>query len=77
MSKSKTRKRQQKALQRRLKITRKKHSESKRLITERTKHKVEKGSVPLMTMRSVRFEVADRLKAQIVVAREYDNIKLR
>ena len=63
MSKSKTRTRQQKRLQRRLKITRKKLAESKRRITERNKHKVKDNSAPVMTTRTVRFEIADRTRA--------------
>ena len=63
MSKSKTRKREVKQRQRRLRITRKKLAESKRRITERNKHKVGDNTSPMFSMRSVRFEIADRTQA--------------
>ena len=63
MSKFKTRPRQQRRRQRRLKITLKKLAESKRRITERNKHKVNDNSAPMMTTRTVRFEIADRTRA--------------
>lgn len=63
MSKSKTRKQQTKALQRRMKITRKKLAESKRRIDKRNEHKVRDNSAPVFTMRTVRFEFSDRTQA--------------
>jgi len=63
VSNSKTRKQQTKALQRRMKITRKKLAESKRRINERNEHKVRDNSAPVFTMRTVRFEIADRTQA--------------
>jgi len=63
VSNSKTRKKQTKALQRRMKITRKKLAESKRRIDKRNEHKVRDNSAPVFTMRTVRFEIADRTQA--------------
>ena len=63
MSKSKTGKRQAKERQRRLRITRKKLAESKRRIDKRNEHKVGDNSAPVFTMRTVRFEIADRTQA--------------
>ena len=63
MSHSQARKQQTKERQRRLRITRKKLAESQRRITKRNEHKVKDNSAPMFTMRTVRFEIADRTQA--------------